>query len=50
MQFRWVALIALWTFLSGPIIGAPAGSPSRHAAPKAAHTVPAPAKAPAARN
>jgi hypothetical protein len=23
MDFRWVALIALWTFLSGPIFGAP---------------------------
>ena len=23
MQFRWVALIALWTFLSGPIFAGP---------------------------
>jgi hypothetical protein len=29
MEFRWVALIALWTLLSGPIFGAPDGSSSR---------------------
>jgi hypothetical protein len=23
MQFRWVALIALWTFLSGPVFAGP---------------------------
>jgi hypothetical protein len=23
MEFRWVALIALWTFLSGPIFAGP---------------------------
>ena len=27
MQFRWVALIALWTCLIGPIVGAPSGPP-----------------------
>jgi hypothetical protein len=26
MDFRWVAGIALWTFLSGPAIGPPAGA------------------------
>jgi hypothetical protein len=25
MEFRWVALLALWTILSGPIFGAPSG-------------------------
>ena len=29
MEFRWVALIALWTLLSGPIFSAPSG-PSSH--------------------
>ena len=28
MEFRWVALIALWTCLIGPIIGAPSGTSS----------------------
>jgi hypothetical protein len=32
MDFRWVAGIALWTFLSGPAIGPPAGAgTARHA-------------------
>jgi hypothetical protein len=26
MQFRWVVLIALWTMLSGPILGPPTNS------------------------
>jgi hypothetical protein len=25
MEFRWIALIALWTLLSGPILGTPSG-------------------------
>jgi hypothetical protein len=29
MEFRWVALLALWTILSGPILGGPVGSASR---------------------
>jgi hypothetical protein len=29
MEFRWVALLALWTILSGPILGGPTGSASR---------------------
>jgi hypothetical protein len=29
MQFRWVAIITLWTFLTGPILGPPAGVPAR---------------------
>jgi hypothetical protein len=28
MEFRWVALIALWTFLVAPILGAPSGPPA----------------------
>jgi hypothetical protein len=29
MQFRWVALIALWTILSGPIFGGSSGGPAK---------------------
>ncbi len=29
MEFRWVALLALWTILSGPILGGPSGKASR---------------------
>jgi len=29
MEFRWVALIALWTFLVGPILAGPAGPAAR---------------------
>ena len=25
MKFRWLALIALWTLVSGPILGTPTG-------------------------
>lgn len=28
MEFRWVALIALWTVISGPVIGVPTGPAS----------------------
>ena len=30
MDFRWIAGIALWTFLSGPAIGPPAGAGAPH--------------------
>jgi hypothetical protein len=36
MEFRWVALIALWTCIAGPIFGGASGSGSRHSAPKPA--------------
>jgi hypothetical protein len=29
MEFRWIALMALWTVLSGPIFGGPSGTASR---------------------
>jgi hypothetical protein len=29
MEFRWIAAIALWTLLIGPIVGVPTGSASR---------------------
>jgi hypothetical protein len=29
MEFRWIALLAIWTILSGPILGGPSGSASR---------------------
>ena len=38
MEFRWVALIALWTLLSGPIFGAPDGPSSRTKAGASAAT------------
>jgi hypothetical protein len=28
MEFRWISLIALWTLISGPILGVPTGSES----------------------
>ena len=28
MEFRWVALIALWTILSGPVFGPPTNATS----------------------
>jgi hypothetical protein len=40
MQFRFIALIALWTCISGPIfapIGATPSSRSAHIAPQAPH-------------
>jgi hypothetical protein len=36
MEFRWVAIIALWTMLTGPIFTAPSGSSSRAARTQAA--------------
>ena len=36
MQFRWVAFITLWTFLVGPILGAPSGSAKAHRKPAVA--------------
>jgi hypothetical protein len=47
VQFRWVAFITLWTFLVGPILGAPSGSVKAHR--KAASAVVKPAPAPARR-
>jgi hypothetical protein len=38
MEFRWVALMALWTILSGPIFGGPSGSASRIKEPTAQTT------------
>jgi hypothetical protein len=29
MEFRGLALVALWTLLSGPVFGPPAGTPVR---------------------
>ena len=31
MEFRWVALIAFWTLISGPILGVPTESRSASA-------------------
>jgi hypothetical protein len=42
MQFRLVALITLWTFLTGPIFGPPASAP----APRKERTLSVAPKAP----
>jgi hypothetical protein len=31
MEFRWIAVIALWTLLIGPIVGVPTRSESKSA-------------------
>lgn len=48
MEFRWIAGIALWTLLIGPIIGTPTGSASRprdttptHSSKSVSHVSPA---------
>ncbi len=33
MEFRWIALLALWTLVSGPIFGVPQGPASGKPAP-----------------
>lgn len=51
MEFRYLALIALWTLISGPLVGVPSGpgpSSQRPKAAKVAKTAKSPAK-PAAR-
>jgi hypothetical protein len=44
MEFRWVAIITLWTMLTGPIFVAPPASP--RAARQQTAVVAAPAPAP----
>jgi hypothetical protein len=43
MRFRWVALLTLWTFLSGPMLALPvkAARSSHGPAPSAKTTTPA---------
>jgi hypothetical protein len=36
MEFRWVALITLWTLLGGPVIGVPTGAAARKPAARSA--------------
>jgi hypothetical protein len=46
MEFRWLAILAVWTILSGPVFGPPSGGASRpkeRSGPKAS-TKSAPAK------
>ncbi len=33
MPFRWIAVLTLWTCLSGPIFSGPCAAPSKPAAP-----------------
>jgi hypothetical protein len=40
MEFRWVTVIALWTFLIGPVLDRP-GSAASRASPKPAIKAPA---------
>jgi hypothetical protein len=51
MEFRWVALIALWTLLSGPIFSTPSGSsrPRERATVSAAQHTPSQAQQPVRR-
>jgi hypothetical protein len=55
MEFRWIALLSLWTLLIGPVIALPSNDPSRaaqaHGKVKAARTAKAvkPARANAVR-
>ena len=50
MKFSWVAVIALWTLLSGPIFGPPARSVSRSGDQASASAVkPTPVKSPTTR-
>jgi hypothetical protein len=42
MQFRWAAAIALWTMLSGPVIGPPASTTPRAHERSAPHAAPNP--------
>ena len=35
IDFRWIAAIAVYTLLIGPVVGVPSGSASRDVAPKA---------------
>lgn len=49
MEFRWVAVIALWTLLSGPIFSPPSGGSSAPAGKaSASQTAKATARQPAA--
>jgi hypothetical protein len=36
MEFRWVALLALWTLISGPLLGVPSGKVSSASKPNRA--------------
>ena len=44
MQFRWVVFITLWTFLIGPILGAPSGTAKAHRKAPAAAVKTAPSE------
>jgi hypothetical protein len=44
MQFRWVALIALWTLFIGPVLGPPIPSPARPARTHAVAASPEPGR------
>lgn len=35
MEFRWIALLAVWTLLSGPMLVRPVAGPGRHDPPPA---------------
>ena len=35
MDFRWIVIIALWTLISGPILGGPSRSAGKSARPAA---------------
>jgi hypothetical protein len=47
MEFRWVAIIALWTLLIGPVLGPPTGSPHNSAKTQTTKTISPEMRAPA---
>jgi hypothetical protein len=40
MEFRWIALISLWTILSGPILARPSAPPRFQPRPEVATSSP----------
>jgi hypothetical protein len=46
MQFRWVAIITLWTLLIGPIVGTPVQDGAKAHTPAAKAIRPLPSAAP----
>jgi hypothetical protein len=48
MPFRWLALLALWTCLCGPVFGTPGASSARPPEPR--HAAPAAPRTPHARH
>lgn len=39
MEFRWIALLSLWTLLIGPVVALPTNGPSRSVQAQGKHKV-----------